>query len=152
MFDLESVVPVVLQGSVLAAVGYGLSLLRDGKSSDLHPVLASHPRLSTKYPTLAELTSQLSCMGNEPAFHKIARTICMIEEFDDKGGPSAQWHIQSLSLSVVREMKHMCSHVPTRSDELFRSALRCREEVIPAIEEQLENLLHNHIQERSYYR
>ena len=77
-------------------------------------------------------------------------TLCTLADRDASGGPAAQWRISRLSAEVVRDAKALCVAAPkATSDEVFRAVLTCREEVVPQLQGQLDDLLHNHLLARA---
>ena len=73
-----------------------------------------------------------------------------LADLDAAGGPAAQWRISRLSAEVVRDAEALCVAAPkATSDEVFRAVLTCREEVVPQLQGQLDDLLHNHLLARA---
>ena len=56
----------------------------------------------------------------------------------------------ALDAEAVRDADAMCVAAPkAASDEVFRAVLACRDEVVPQLRGQLDDLLHNHLLERA---
>lgn len=141
--------PLALQASLFAALGMGAYALRRLASTPLHPRVAERGAL-LRYPALATAASQLAAVGCGTGFDALLTKLCAIADLDAAGGPAAQWRISRLSAEVVRDAEALCVAAPTvTSDEVFRAVLTCREEVVPQLRGQLDDLLHNHLLARA---
>lgn len=144
------VAPAAMQAGLLSALGAGLYTLRYLARPALHPLVAARVVLAERHPALAAALSQLGTLGNDAAFAALLAKVDAILALDAQGGPAAQWQISRLSAEVVRDADALCkTPLAARSDEVFRAVLTCKDEAVPQIRGQLDDLLHNHLLARS---
>ena len=138
---------VLVQGSALAGLGVAAFALRRIRMVSPHPiVLHECPELVHQFPDLAAAASQLATLDNDPALRAVVRKLAEIVRLDAAQGASAQWSISRLSAEIVHDAECMCRAAPiAASDAVFRAALTCRDEVVPQLQGQLDDLLHNHL-------
>lgn len=143
---MDLVRPVLLQAGVFAALGGALYAMRKLSNDVVHPLVAQYPDLVRRHHGLAVTASRLATLGNAEAFKRVVAALAAVDEADAQGGTTAQWRISRLSAEAVREAKAMCARAPTaRSDEAYRAALVCADEVVPQLQGHLDDLLHNHL-------
>lgn len=144
--------PLAMQAGLFSTLGAGLYVLRRLSQPIIHPVVAAHTTLVESKPALAAAVSQLGALEDTEALICVVDKVNRILEMDTQGGLAAQWHISRLSAEVVRDAEAMCrTPSAARSDDVFRAMLTCKEEVIPQIRGQLDDLLHNHLLARPGY-
>ena len=137
---------VVQQASFFGAMALGAYTLKLLNRKPLHPLVKEKPELCTHSPVLASLLSQLHCLDDEPGLRRLVEKTADLVAHDKAGRLSAPWRISRLSSDIVRDAKALCDQTKkTDSDELFRNVLFCTEEIIPQMESQLDDLLHNHL-------
>ena len=118
----------------------------------LHPILVQeYPKVSDSYPSLAASLSHLSTLQDEEGLRRVVQFADRIRLLDDqRSDPGAQWRIARMSKQMIREVEHMCARAPrSKSDDIFRAVVDCERETIPALKGVLEDILHNHILQRS---
>lgn len=136
---------LALQAGFFAAVGLTAYALRRLAATPLHPRVAERGDL-LRFPAMAATVSQLAALGDVARLDALLDKLCEIARLDAGGGSAAQWRISRLSAEVVRDADAMCVAAPTAtSDEIYRAVLTCREEVVPMLRGQLDDLLHNHL-------
>lgn len=142
--------PVALQGAFFGAIGLGVYALRRLSARPLDERVASRPILAARHPAMAASLSQLARLADADAFDAVLVTACEIAEHDRSGDPKSQWHIARLSTQLVRQVEEICNKADRdTSDAVFRDSIACREEVVPALQTQLETILHNHLLSRA---
>jgi hypothetical protein len=147
MFKPEMLRGMLVQGSALAGLGVAALALRRLRTAPPHPIVVEEcPELVQRFPDLATAASQLADLGDDAALRALVRKLASIVRLDAARGPTAQWSISRLSSEVVHDATRMCRAAPVASsDEVFRAALHCRDEVVPLLQGQLDDLLHNHL-------
>ena len=137
----------IAQGTALAGLGAAAFALRALRSAAPHPLVADEcPELVRAFPDLALAASQLATLDDEAALRALLGKLREVVRLDATRGAAAQWSISRLSAEIVRDAERMCANAPVaHSDEVFRAALTCREEVVPLLQGQLDDLLHNHL-------
>lgn len=137
---------IVLQAGLLATLGAGLKVLRTLTAPALHADVAAHTALVCGYPALALAVSQMAAAAPADAFEDLLSQVVHIVALDRGTDAASQWHISRLNDAVLSRAKHMCQlSSATASDDEYRQALFCQEDVVPRMRTALDDLLHNHL-------
>ena len=102
-------------------------------------------QLSLAHPALAASLSA-GALGDAGRLEPTSTSSTRSLRLDATSSPAAQWEIARTNTRIVQAATDMCTSVPaSHSDALFRAVMTCREEVVPQIRGQLDDLLHNHL-------
>ena len=142
--------PLLLQAAFFGALYKGAQVLRKYVQTPLHPLVASRPELVTYGEGLADSLTQLAMVEHPVAMKAILDKVCDLIAHASSTNLKAQSHISKLIVEIVHDSKYMLRCVDvSSSDELFRKVQTCREEVLPLLESQLDDILHNHLLDRA---
>lgn len=137
--------PVAMQTALFGAIGAGVLVLRKLTKTPLHPLVSARPELA-RHPVMAHAASRFADLGDEAAFVRLLDKLEAIASLDAVRLPATQWKISRMSADVVRDAESMCARAPVvQSNDAFRAVLTCRDEAIPQLQSELDNLLHNHL-------
>jgi len=103
--------------------------------------------LAAREPNLAVLLTQLCRLGDDAGMEALLDVVDRIVEHDRCGDAASQWYIARLSADVAARTRGMC-RAAVRDPALFAHSSYCSDEVLPQIDQQLMNLLHNHLLRR----
>jgi len=111
-----------------------------------HEIMKDYPNMSSKYPSLAVDLSKLLLLTTEERLRGILRMFDEIAVIDNAKLHSSQWRLARLIKQINTEMSTVMSEVEIwKSDDLFLNKQLIEEDTLPAIEQHLDNILHNHL-------
>lgn len=141
---------VVLQASFFASLGLGALALRRLTATALHPVLcAEYPELVERHANLAATLTQVAPAVDEVTFRAVLDLMRSIAAAEAAAGPRAQWDITRDSAKLLALVRAATSRTTAQTTEAaFRSSLLVQEDVLPQLQGQLDDLLHNHLLSR----
>lgn len=148
---LNQAKPLLLQAAFFGALYKGAQVLRKFVQTPMHPLVAARPELVVyEGGGLADSLTQLAMVEHPVAMQAILNKVCALVAHASSKDLKAQSHISNLIAEIVHDSKYMlgCVNVSS-SDELFRKVQTCREEVLPLLEAQLDDILHNHLLDRA---
>lgn len=141
-------VPIVLQAAFFGALYQGARTIRRYTRIPIHPSVSPHTEL-VPYPGLRDTLSQLAQL-EDGEMSEIVALVCEIVRLGDTTAPASQSRIAAKTTETMRRVHNMLDRVDvTTSDEVFRRVMLCREECIGLLNEHLDDILHNHILNRS---
>lgn len=139
------------QGIAAAActgVWFVLQRVVQRKPSDI--ILNEYPEIAAHYPTLALTISSfedIDCSAEKQLFRALLEVIHDISRADSASKrTSAREMMRLAKIAEHLANKLVLSSLHNISDsEDFKSALYCKEDVMPQLEQQLDDVLHNHM-------
>ena len=102
----------------------------------------------TRHRALAATLTQLAVLGQPEAYAALLDVVAEVVTLDETRCGASQWKIARRSGEAVRRARAMCAEFPitsSSSDETFRAVLLARDELVPRLQSQLDDLLHNHL-------
>ena len=122
------------------------AIMQRVNAEEYHEWTKMHPKAISAYPALCMEIGQLAHLEQEARFHSIMRLLEEVAEHDELARPGDEFKIarctaliRSSFVLLLREAEGW------KSDRLFSEKRIAEEDTIPTLERQLENILHNHI-------
>lgn len=137
--------PILQQASFFGVLALGAFTLKQWNRIPMHPIVQESQILVQHAPNLASLLSLLAGLGLDEELRRLVRKTQTVVEHDRRRTLASQWHISRMSSELVHDAKAMCKQHSLPSDDIYRTMLFCEQEVIPQMEQQLQDLLHNHL-------
>lgn len=139
--------PYLLQGMFVGALSVGISQLGKLAQEPIQECVKTYPRV-VKYANVASTFSQfvrLSCPSEEEVQH-LLRLMDMYLQYDETAPLDAQGQMSRILPRIRRRMDAICDKdMLNLTDDSFRGMLTCKDEIIPLMEAQLDDILHNHM-------
>lgn len=149
---MDTLRPVLLQASFFGALGLGAHMVRRMSAVPLHPLVEERCEgMVRTNPSLAEAASKVAFLygRDDASLAAMLDDLNSILSIDDAKGLNAMWKMNRMIGEVVRRAYAMCSSVPmAESDAQFRAVMEMKQEAIPQLKDQLDDLLHNHLLSR----
>ena len=141
--------PILLQGTFFAALGLGAHMLRKFSKEPVHHLVAENESLM-KFETIAQSVSQMGNLKDDDRFNELVALVESFVKWHEAKLPFLQWHMSKLIYSIQAHGENMCNCASQKlHEDIFRNALNCREETLPQLKSHLEDILHNHLLDRT---
>ena len=134
----------VYQAGGFAVVGAILAYSKSLASAPRHRLITG--AWVQKYEDVADTLSALASLNCDD---ELASIVCIVDEIyrhDANTVPASQGIISLKTSEAIRRAKKLCANVNRLdSDDMYRTVLWCEEDLIPQLQSQLDDILHNHI-------
>lgn len=146
----SQVKPVALQAAFFGALFAGVHGLKKLVSTPLHPWVEDRPIVMNNV-ALRESLSQLAQVAPAQEMSLILDKCCVLLQLSDSiHNPKAQSEISRISIELETDIRSMLYSIDwTSSEEVFVKVTTCKEEVLPTIRSQFDDILHNHLLQRN---
>lgn len=114
-----------------------------------HELVARHPTVVAAHPALCTELGQLANLEQGDRFEELMRILEAIVALERDGARGNEFKISRAASRFVVKMNELVDATESwRSDELFNEKRIAREDTLPTVERQVENILHNFIIDR----
>lgn len=136
-----------MQAAFLGAIYKGAQSLRVFVQNPTHPLVLEKPEITG---AMRDTLSQLAFLDHPVAMQVVLEKCCNIVRMGESRDLKAQSSMSRMIADVENDIKHMLGSVDvTSSDKKFRLVQVCKEEVVPLLTAQLDDVLHNHLLDRA---
>lgn len=143
---------VAMQTSLIAGVGGGLYFMRRTLTPRMHPLVSAKSKIVKRQPALAACLSELGELKDCANFSKIVDLVDEIVSLDEEHKPDHQHRIVRLNGSVMAHARQLCTNnVGHVTEEDYRRSIGCERDVLPHLQNMLDDLLHNHLLACKHY-
>ena len=121
-------------------------LLASGRRRAPHPLVGEFPLALSAYPALCAEIEQLTRLRQDEGFRAVMRVVEEIARLDEERRRGNEFKIVRATATLSRLMARLVAGVRTwESDALFNEKRIAEEDTIPTVEQQPDDILHNHI-------
>lgn len=151
MEDARRIAKIVASLGVATLVTQGTLRCLRGKQPLYNPIVLEFPRVASAHPALCSELSQLAALGQAGALRDVMRLVECIVALEEGKGKGSEFKIARLAAQVSKSLKDMLEATELwKSDALFNEKRIAEEDTVPAVEQYLENILHNFIGDNSF--
>ena len=144
---LAQLKPFILQGAFLASLYSGAKMIRKWSEVQPHPEVLQYVHVKA-HGGISSVFSQMAEVGTGPEFRALLEKCEELMRLSRTSRPDAQCHISRLSSEISQGAKRFLSK--PCGDAQFRACQYCLEECLPMLETHMDDVLHNHLLDRSF--
>ena len=137
--------PLLQQASFFGVLALGAYTMNTLNAVPNHHIVCESSIIVNSYPGIASLLTSLARLQLDQGLRRIVEKTQQLLEWDQKKRLSSRWYISRLSTEIVSDANRLCKQHTYPSDDMYRTMLLCEQEVIPQLEQQLQDVLHNHL-------
>ena len=118
------------------------------KHQNYDDIVQEYTLFTKTYPLFAKDISLFRKLNNDRRFRDILAMLEVVAQLDCVDNGKNQWEISRFNAAIMNAMKKMVDESQSwKSDDMYLNRL-CVEDILPLMEQHLENILHNHLMKR----